>query len=69
MYPQKHYGQSAYRKFHSAEESVLLKVENNIALSLDKGRVTALTLLNLPNRYAVSYVALDSVSSETGVKK
>ena len=39
--------QSVYRKFHSTEESVLLKVENNIAISLDKGRVNALMLLDL----------------------
>ena len=47
MHQQKQIDQSAYRKFHSTEESVLLKVENNIAIYLDKGRVTALTLLNL----------------------
>ena len=39
--------QSAYRKFHATEWSVLLKVENNIAISLDKGLVTALMLLDL----------------------
>ena len=34
---QKQIGQSAYPKFPSTEQSVLLKIENNIAISLDKG--------------------------------
>ena len=38
--------QSAYRKFHSTE-TALLSVHNDISVSLDKGHVTALTLLNL----------------------
>ena len=38
--------QSAYRKFHSTETS-LLRVYNDISVSLDKGHVTALTLLDL----------------------
>ena len=38
--------QSAYKQFHSTE-SALLKVENDILLNMDKGRVTALTLLDL----------------------
>ena len=38
--------QSAYMKFHSTE-TALLKVENDIILNMDEGRVTALTLLDL----------------------
>ena len=38
--------QSAYRKFHSTE-TALLRVHNDISVSLDKGHVTALTLLDM----------------------
>ena len=38
--------QSAYKKFHSTE-TALLKVENDIILNMDEGRVTPLTLLYL----------------------
>ena len=38
--------QSAYRKFHSTE-AALFRVNNDISASLDKGHVTALTLLDL----------------------
>ena len=38
--------QSAYRKFHSTE-TALLRVHNDISVSLDKGHVKALTLLDL----------------------
>ena len=38
--------QSAYRKFHSTE-TALSRVHNDISVSLDKGHVTALTLLDL----------------------
>ena len=38
--------QSAYRKFHSTE-TALLKLHNDIISSMDDGRVTALTLLDL----------------------
>ena len=38
--------QSAYRKFYSTE-TALLRVHNDISVSLDKGHVTALTLLDL----------------------
>ena len=38
--------QSAYRKHHSTK-SALLKVHNDIIISMDKGEVTALTLLDL----------------------
>ena len=38
--------QAAYKKFHSTT-SALLKVENYVLLNMEKGRVTALTLLDL----------------------
>ena len=38
--------QSAYRKFHSTE-TALLKIHNDILSSMDDGKVTALTLLDL----------------------
>ena len=38
--------QSAYKKFHSTE-TTLLKVKNDIILNMDEGRVTALTQLDL----------------------
>ena len=38
--------QSAYRK-HYSTKSALLKVHNDIIISMDKGEVTALTLLDL----------------------
>ena len=38
--------QSVYRKFHSTE-TALLKIHNDILSSMDDGRVTALTLLDL----------------------
>ena len=38
--------QSAYRK-HDSTELALLKVLNHIVISMDKGEVTALTLLDL----------------------
>ena len=38
--------QSAYRKFYPTE-TALLRVHNDISVSLDKGHVTALTLLDL----------------------
>ena len=36
--------QSAYKEFHSTE-TALLKVHNDITLNIDKGKVTALTLV------------------------
>ena len=42
--------QSAYNKFHSTE-SALLKVENDVLLNMEKGRVTALTLLDLSSAF------------------
>ena len=38
--------QSAYRKFHSTE-TALLKIHNDILASMDAGKVTPLTLLDL----------------------
>ena len=38
--------QSAYKRFHSTE-TALLKIENDIALSLDSGNTVSLTLLDL----------------------
>ena len=38
--------QSAYRKHHSTE-SALLKVHNDVIISMEEGEVTALTLLDL----------------------
>ena len=38
--------QSAYKKLHSTE-TALLKIHNDIVGAMDKGRVTALTLLDL----------------------
>ena len=35
--------QSAYKKFHSTEKS-LLKVENDVIFNMDEGSVTALSL-------------------------
>ena len=44
-YTSNHY-QSAYRKFHSIE-TALLKIHNDILASMDAGKVTTLTLLDL----------------------
>ena len=49
--------QSAYRKHHSTE-SALLKVDNDIIIIMDKGEVTALTLLDLS-------AAFDSIDHTT----
>ena len=38
--------QSAYKEFHYTE-TALLKVHNDVTLNIDKGKVTALTLLDL----------------------
>ena len=42
--------QSAYRKIHSTE-TTLLKIHNDILASLDAGKVTARTLLDLSAAY------------------
>ena len=44
--------QTAYRKHHSTE-SALLKVHNDIIISMDKGEVTALTLLDLSTAFDI----------------
>ena len=70
--------QSAYKKFHSTE-TALLKIHSDILSSMDDGRVTALTLLDLSaafdtidhtillsrldNRFGVSGKALDRFKS------
>ena len=46
--------QSAYRKHHSTE-SALLKIHNDIIISMDKGEVTALTLLD----FSVAFDTID----------
>ena len=38
--------QSAYKQFYSTE-TALLKVHNDVTLNMDKGKVTALTLIDL----------------------
>ena len=43
--------QSAYRKLHSTE-TALSRVHNDISVFLDKGHVTALTLLDLSAAFA-----------------
>ena len=48
--------QSAYWKHHSTE-SALLKVHNDIVISMDKGEVTALTLLDLSAAFDTIYHA------------
>ena len=49
--------QSAYRKHHSTE-SALLKVHNDIIISMEKGEITALTLLHL-------FAAFDTIDHAT----
>ena len=46
--------QSAYKEFHSIE-TALLKVHNDVTLNIDKGKVTALTLLDLPAAFDTIY--------------
>ena len=74
---------SAYKKFHSTE-SALLRVENDVLLNMEKGRVTALTFLflsaafdtvdhlTLINRlsswYGISGTALDFFTSVAKVR-
>ncbi len=38
--------QSAYKKYHSTE-TALLRIQNDVLMAMDKGKVTALTLLDL----------------------
>ena len=42
--------QSSYRKLHSSE-TALLKIQNDIAASMDSGRAVALTLLDLSTAF------------------
>ena len=53
--------QSAYRKHHSTE-SALLKVHNDILISMDKGEVAALTLLDL----SAAFDTIDHVTLTDG---
>jgi len=55
--------QTAYKQFHSTETS-LLKVHNDVALNMDTGKVTALTLLDLSAAFdTIGYsVLLDCLS-------
>ena len=55
--------QSAYKKFHSTE-SALLKVENDVLLNIEKGRVTALTLLDLP----AAFDTIDHLTCHRGME-
>ena len=59
---------SAYKKFQSTE-SALLKVENDVLLNLKKGRVTALTLLDLSAAFdTIDHLTLNSrLSSWYGI--
>ena len=61
--------QSAYRKHHSTE-SALLKVHNDIIISMDKGEVTALTLLDLSAAFACDHATLtDRLSDWYGISR
>ena len=49
---------SAYKRFHSIE-TALLKIHNDIVDNMDKGKVTALTLLDLSAAFnAIDHVIL-----------
>ena len=60
--------QSAYRKHHSTE-SALLNVHNDIIMSMDKGKVTALTLLDLSAAFdTIDHATLtDRLSDRYGI--
>ena len=60
--------QSAYRKHHSTE-SALMKVHNDIIISMDKGEVTALTLFDLSAAfYTIDHATLpDRLSDWYGI--
>ena len=60
--------QSAYRQFHSTE-TALRNVHNDIALNMDKGKVTALTLLDLSAAFdTIDYsVLLDRLHDWSGI--
>ena len=56
--------QSAYRNHHSTE-STLLKVHNDIILSMDQGKVTALTLLDLSDAFdTIDHATLTNTLSD-----
>ena len=56
--------QSAYRKHHSTE-SALLKVHNDIIISMDKGEVTALILLDLSATFdTIDHATLTDILSD-----
>ena len=56
--------QSAYRKFRSTE-TALLKIHNYIFSSMDDGRVTALTLLDLSAPFnAIDHTVLLRIPSD-----
>ena len=58
--------QSAYRKFHSTE-TALLKIHNDILSSMDDGRVTALTLLDLSAAFDDHTILLRRLGNWFGV--
>ena len=59
---------SAYKKLHSTD-SALLKVENDVLLNMEKGRVTALTFLFLSAAFdTINHLALiNRLSSWYGI--
>ena len=59
--------QSAYREFHSTQ-TALLKVHNAISVSLDKGHVTALTLLDLSAAFDTTFkIKIDKSFSDSSL--
>jgi len=60
--------QSAYKQFHSTE-TALLKVHKDIALNMETGKVTALTLLDLSAAFdTIDYsVLLDRLCDWYGI--
>ncbi len=60
--------QSAYKKFHSTE-TALLKIQNDVLMAMDKGRVTALTLLDLSAAFDTidHAILLDRLENSFGI--
>ena len=60
--------QSTYKQFHSTE-TALLKLHNDLALNMDTGKVTALTLLDLSSTLdTIDYsLLLDRLSDWYGI--
>jgi len=60
--------QSAYKQFHSTK-TALLKVQNDIALNMDTGKITAVTLLDLSAAFdTIDYsILLDRLSDWYGI--